>query len=102
MHEFKLSIVTIGKIMYVKLHAPPKLDTARQEMQTVNYLEKCFTYLWDKIFVETDRFIAIPKLKAKLGRPYYQFVADRRPPQTADRSFSNSGLSSQIWGFQAG
>ena len=25
-------------------------------------------------------YFAIPKLKAKLGRPYYQFVAERRRP----------------------
>ena len=54
------------------------------------------------IYVFQFRFagivIAIPKLKAKLGRLYYQFTP---PPPPPPPGHYNQGLSSQTRGFQA-
>jgi len=43
------------------------------------------------LFIEVISLVAIPKLKAKLGRPYYQFVADRHRPPPPPGPFQTQG-----------
>ena len=54
-----------------------------EEIQSrILWLLVAYAYIVGFYSVFYSRYFAIPKLKAKLGRPYYQFVADRRRPQT--------------------